>query len=122
MALVPIVQGEGTRLVTLVERGGIGKTCPERSMQTFLEWWKRYEVEKLPGLTEKVQAMYRSMYRRLSSRATAPRISVRRMGKYLTKPDPRPKRQHLSYDEVLQLSSVVHHDFKALILAMGDLG
>ena len=31
---------------------------PEPSMQTFLEWWKRYEVEKLTGLTEKVQATY----------------------------------------------------------------
>ena len=38
---------------------------PEPSMQTFLEWWKRYEVEKLTGLTERVQATYRSMYRRL---------------------------------------------------------
>lgn len=37
----------------------------EPSQSTFWDWWKRFEVEKLPGLTDKVQDTYRSMARRL---------------------------------------------------------
>jgi hypothetical protein len=37
----------------------------EPSQETFRSFWKRYEAEKLPRLTEKVQYMYRSMAMKL---------------------------------------------------------
>jgi integrase len=37
----------------------------EPSKETLHSFWKRYEVEKLPALTEKVQDMYSKMYERL---------------------------------------------------------
>lgn len=37
----------------------------EPSQESFWSWWKRYQVEYLPALTEKVQAIYESMADRL---------------------------------------------------------